>query len=185
MDIGSIVAIVVALLSVAGGIWMQVIQFKKDSGKISEVKADTNELKPKTDHIEKGVDRLQVGIEHLVPTAQDIKRVSEQSSQGILKLVEELNYQQRLKNELSVDLQNKDRFLGGIEKLYEENSRLSNHIRELVQERDIQINRCFQLKRENANLRKENRELSEELSSYKERENPRGYDHVRGFDLEP
>lgn len=105
MDIASIVAICIALLSVAGGIWAQVVQFK---------------------------------------------------------LVDELNYQKKLKTEISTSISNKDYFVGNIEKLYEENAKLSSRVYHLEQELNIEKRKNIvlneQLEQQNNNIHRNGHE---------------------------
>ena len=44
MDIAGVVSIIVALIGVAGGIWAQVYQFKKDAQRIDSVNANTTNI---------------------------------------------------------------------------------------------------------------------------------------------
>lgn len=134
MDTGSIIAIVVATIGVASGIWAQVIQFKKDGQRIesvnatsSSVKIDTLDMKPRILYIEKNVQ--EVRDEVLITMANKYDQLD-----GISSLVEEMNYQKRRKQEISVDLLTPDYFINGIHKLYEKNTDLTEHIKELLDE---------------------------------------------------
>lgn len=121
MDIPSIVAICISVLSLAGGVWAQFVQFKKDSSRISDVKSDTSEIKPKTMNIDENVKKIKDEvIETLKPATKEI--VS--SSNGIKVLVDELQFQKRLKSEISTNMASKDRLMSNIENLYVQNANL-------------------------------------------------------------
>lgn len=138
VDIASIVAIVIALLSIAGGIWIQILQFKKDSGKIADVKSDTSEIKPKTANIDDNVKKIRDDvIEIIKPNIVNIAK----SSDGINVLVNELEFQKRLKSEFSTNIENKDYFISGLEKLYEENAELKRKVKDLEYKLEIEVNK--------------------------------------------
>ncbi len=132
MGWGEMIALVVALISVAGAIWIQLIQFKKDSNKIGDVKADTAELKPKTEQICRRVEKIEDRVvEHITPTLSCLERTAESSSAGISELLEELHFQKRLKENITLS-EEKEYFVGGVEKLFEENCKLQMRVRELT-----------------------------------------------------
>lgn len=134
----------VALISVAGGIWAQVVQFKKDSGAISDVKADTSEIKPTVNNINKNVEKVKDEvIEKVVPRMSKLE--------GIDLLVEDYKYREKLKNEKSAAC-SRDILQGSIDLLFAENARLTNEVR-------VERERNFELE-------SENRRLKDKLRSY-------------------
>ena len=146
------IAIVVALIGVAGGIWVQIVQFKKDSGKISSIKSDTQEMKPTINNIDDNVKTMQKDVmRDLTPKIDRITGIESDTR----VLVDELNYQKRLKSELSGKALNKDYFIGKINELYEENARLSMQLKEQIHSNQNLIMENSLLQSENIALKKE------------------------------
>lgn len=144
MSTAEVIAICVALISVAGGIWAQVVQFKKDSGTISNIKSDTSEIKPTVNNIDKNVEKVKDEvIEKVVPKMSRLE--------GIDLLVEDYKYREKLKNEKSVNC-SKDILQGSIDLLFAENARLTNEVK-------VERERNFELEAEN-------RILKDKLRSY-------------------
>lgn len=159
MTWGEVIAIVVALISVAGGIWTQLVQFKRDGKTIGSIKADTSEMQPKVDIINKNIDKIKDDVmEKMVPTMDRLNRSSENSSMGLRELVEDLHYKQRLKAETSVSV-DRDYLMADIDKLYTENARLVGQTKNL----SVEIKR---LTAERNQLKKENQYLQQQLSQY-------------------
>lgn len=134
MDVASVVAIVVALLSVAGAIAVQIYQFKKDSNTIGSVKADTNGMVPVIHNIEKNTEKARDEIvEKLVPNLT----ASENMAAGVQELLDEQRYQKRVKSEATVH--EEDILIAGVKRVYEENARLADKVREqAIQISDLQ-----------------------------------------------
>ncbi len=152
MSTEGIIAIVIALIGVAGGIWVQIVQFKKDSGKISDIKSDTQEMKPTINNIDDNVKTMQKDVmRNLTPKIDRIAGIESDTK----VLVDELNYQKRLKSELSSKALNKDYFIGEINELYEENARLSMQLKEQIHSNQKLIMENSLLQSENIALKKE------------------------------
>jgi len=121
--ITSAVAIVVAVVGAAAGIWAQAVQFKRDSGKLDGVKTDTVEMKPNVSYIREDTTKLR---DKLLPTVQIVGEIGS----GVDQLVNELNYQKRMKSEVAGALTSSDYLIQGINTIYEENARLANALRQ-------------------------------------------------------
>lgn len=153
MNTAGIISLVVAIIGVAGALWAQVVQFKKDSGKMNDIKADTGEMKPSVKNIDENVKIIQSDvIRRLIPKVDGIAGIGADTK----VLIDELNYQKRLKEELSVKALNKDYFVNGINELYEENARLAAKLKA-----QVFVNQKLQM--ENAALKNENQDLKNEL----------------------
>lgn len=114
------VPITVALIGVAGTLFSNFMHFKKDSHKISEVKTDTAVIKPAAERTERNVDVIREDVgRNVLPSLTVIKKYSEGLNDQVGQLVEELNFQKRLKSELNSNVVNKDYFTTGIDQLYE------------------------------------------------------------------
>ena len=154
--IGSVVAIFVALLSVAGGIWAQVVQFKKDSGTMNSIKSDTSEMKPTVHNIDENVKKVRDEVvETIVPKMTKLE--------GIDLLVEDYKYREKIRLEKSVNY-NKDALKESIEVIFEENAKLTKALKEKEEVNEYLV--------------VENRRLKEKVQSYERR-----YDRDRDLDL--
>jgi len=159
----NIIALVVALLGVAASIFNAVYTFKKDSNTIGTVKADTSEIKPKIDNIKEYTkntnDILRDKLIH------DINKITE-GVEILDKVDRELDFQNKIKNQISSSIQNEDYLLNSIKEIYQKNAQLNIDLRnkeiELsnakrsiqVKEEEIEI-----LNNELASLRKEIRKF--------------------------
>lgn len=159
------VAIVVALIGVASGVWIQIIQFKKDSNTIGSVKADTSEIKPKTTEIREDVKEIRSDV---IRTVVPGMKTVEQSVQSINSLMDELKYQKRIKEEVSSNIGSKDYLLNGIETVYEVNAGLMNQVKELQKENYLCKQQIVTLTKENEILREKTRQ--QQKSPYHQRD---------------
>lgn len=171
MDIAVIIAVIGVgglLLGVTVGNWSQVVLFKKDSNKIGEVKADTSVMKPKVFNIDDNVKKVRDKVvEKIAPGISNATKSSDKLLTDVGKLVTELEFQKRLKSELSGVLATPDYLFEGINCIYEDNALLNQTIKE--KERRIR------------ELSKENRELSNRLKMAQKRvrelEPSQGFEH--------
>ncbi len=154
--IGSAVAIFVALLSVAGGIWSQYVLFKKDSGTMNGIKSDTSEMKPTVHNVDENVKKVRDEVvETIVPKMTKLE--------GIDLLVEDYKYREKIRLEKSVNY-NKDALKESIEIIFEENARLTKALKEKEE-----INEYLVM---------ENQRLKEQVRSYE-----RKHDRDIGLEL--
>lgn len=131
------IALIVAIISVGGAIWAQIIQFKKDAQRIDgvnrisvEVKRDTEQMKPKIDAVQYRtgetnvhvIQRIEPGIDQILDSVQG------ELKDNIAFLTEDLKFRQRLENEYK-GVRTRTMIEGGIKELYDENAVLTvkNH----------------------------------------------------------
>ncbi|WP_273701800.1 hypothetical protein [Tepidanaerobacter acetatoxydans] len=120
------IAIFVALIGVAGGIWAQFVQFKRDSGKVGEVKSDTSEMKPDVKNINENVKKVRDEVvEKVVPNLGKLE--------GITTLVDAYKVEQAIKERQSPNLTDQDILIGSIKLIYDENSKLMDNYRRALQ----------------------------------------------------
>lgn len=120
------IAIFVALIGVAGGIWAQFVQFKRDSGKVGEVKSDTSEMKPDVKNINENVKKVRDEVvEKVVPNLGKLE--------GINTLVDAYKVEQAIKERQSPNLTDQDILIGSIKLIYDENSKLMDNYRRALQ----------------------------------------------------
>ena len=156
------VAIVVALITVAGSLIAHWFLFKRDSGTIGAVKADTSEMKPvvaDTNQIVKTIrDTTFKDMLPMIKTVEDAKN-------GVNALVDELNFQKRLRDMHSSQISNKDFLINGITEIYEQNVKLEKENRELMASNRLLELKNNTLNKENAQLHSQITELEKELIS--------------------
>lgn len=164
---GNAIGVIVALIAVAGNLLVLYFQFKKDSNKIGEVKADTSGMKPQVSNIDENVKKVKDEVvEKLVPGIGNVEKSGDKLLTDVGKLVTELEFQKRLKSELSGALATPEYLLEGINSIYEDNASLNRIIKE--KERRIR------------ELARENRELSNRLEIAQNR--IRELEPSRGFE---
>lgn len=138
------IALVVALVGVAGGIWAQIVQFKKDAQRIErvndiseDIRKDTTEIKPKIQSIKdvtKEINdcvtrRMEPEINKMLDSVQgDLK-------DNIVLLADDLKYRQRLENEYK-GIRSRAMIEGGVRALFEDNAVLSAKVHELQKEKE-------------------------------------------------
>lgn len=164
---GNAIGVIVALIAVAGNLLVLYFQFKKDSNKIGEVKADTSGMKPQVSNIDENVKKVKDEVvEKLVPGIGNVEKSGDKLLTDVGKLVTELEFQKRLKSELSGALATPEYLLEGINSIYEDNASLNR----IVKEKERRIRE----------LARENRELSNRLEIAQNR--IRELEPSRGFE---
>lgn len=182
MGIAEWVAIGVALLGVASGIWMQVVQFKKDAQRIDgvnktagDVKNDTAEMKPKIENIDKNCFIIKEDIvRNVMPGVNGISWI-----QGaVTELLEEKHINDTMRNRVSSSVENPLLLQNAITLVYEKNAGLEQEKSELINEKMLLEAKLTMLQNEknalqtsNEKLQEENRTLKNELHKLKARDN--------------
>lgn len=191
------IAIVVALLGIAGGIWTQIIQFKKDARQIDNLKSDVGNVKvdtgtmlPTLQYTDENVKKIRDHVvEKIYPAVSAVQNSSEKSSAQLQRLIDELNYQERCRENASNAVENRDYFIAGIDNLYAENMALNQQVKELMHERSMDRQELHKLQIENTKLRDEKLQLEKKiefLRSYSNQysnEQSRGHSHGRSDDF--
>lgn len=155
MGRAEIVAIVVAIIGAATGIWAQVVQFKKDGTAIRDIKIDTTDIRPTVHHTQDDIKKIKDElIEKIVP---DMKKM-----QGIDLLVDDYKYRERIRLENSINF-NKETLQGSIDLIFEENARLTESLKEAQKTN-------YLLQMENQNLRNQLKSYEREVSNDWEQE---------------
>lgn len=152
-DMGSsgLWAMAVAIVTLTGTLIAHLLQFKKDSNTIGKVKEDTATMIPEVKSIDENTKRIREQVlEQMSPNLNQLM----DTKKDVSILVDELNYQKRLKQETTPYIDNMDMLLAGIKNVYEVNARLTT---ELKQEKE-----------KASMLLLENIQLKHDLDSYKE-----------------
>lgn len=132
VDIGGIVAIVVALIGVIGTSVVEIVRSNKQGNVVTSVKADTSEVKPKVGYIEENTKEIRDEVaKRIIPSLMITSTATTSLSSKVDAMYNELDFQKRLRADLSTGIADKDRFMVGIEKLYQENARLNKENKDL------------------------------------------------------
>lgn len=103
-------------------------EINRTQNDVKEVKTDTIVLRPITDNVREDTKIIRAKVtEDVVPRLQMLSTLSNK----IEDIHSEVEYQKRLKTELSASVQNRDYFLSGINKLYAVNAQLQAENKEL------------------------------------------------------
>lgn len=170
MDTAGIIALVVALIGVAGGIWAQIVQFKKDRQHIDivnetskEIKSDTSRMSPQVENINAKTEVIYSDIlRNILPSVSTI----EQLSGGMDQLVENLHFEEKMKSKVSTEQPQQDIMNAYISSIYQKNAALNDQIISLELERTELLNTIERVKSENKVLNKENARLKQEMKKF-------------------
>lgn len=103
-------------------------EINRTQNDVKEVKTDTTVLRPTANNVREDTKIIRAKVtEDVVPRLQMLSTLSNK----IEDIHSEVEYQKRLKAELSASVQNRDYFLSGINKLYAMNARLQAENKEL------------------------------------------------------
>lgn len=168
---GDTLAVVIALIGVAGGIWTQVVQFKKDSQRIEgvnstvgNVKNDTLEMKPKVENIDKNCNVIRDDITRKVLPQMNI--ISDLQS-GVAELTEAKHLDEKIKNRVSTSVDNPAYIQNAINLVYEKNAGLEIEKAELINDKLQLQGKLMALEKENNMLHSKNKELTNEINKLK------------------
>lgn len=159
------VAIAIAILGVAGGIWGQFFQFKKDAQRIDgvnetakSVKEDTAVMRPSVNRTDKNVQELK---EKYISKEYQINSTIE----GVAELLEAKRIDDAVKQKISQAVESPLYIESAVKSIYEKNASLQTRVNELT---DVNI----VLKHENDALKIKNEELQNEVQKLKKERQP-------------
>lgn len=170
MDNGTIIALIGlagSILAIAGGVWTQVVQFKKDAQRIdgvnkatAEVKKDTSEMIPRIRNIETCTNIIKDDItRQILPQVREISNISG----GLSELIEAKRIEDAIKQRVTVSLDNPDYIHNAIKLVYENNAALNVRVQELTNENNVLRAENIRISYENNKLKQRNQELSEQV----------------------
>lgn len=157
MDASNWIAILVAIIGVIGSLIATFIQLRHDGKTISKIDSTASETKPQIKAIEERTKKVRdVIVEEIRP---EVKQLSS-ANHKLDYITREIDYQKRIKADIGSAVNDSAYLIAGINKVYEENARLSREC--AAQNERVRI-----LTVEKSNLIKENRELKTELENYR------------------
>ena len=133
-QIGAIVAIVVAIIGLAGGIWTQVVQFKKDGQRIDSVNDTAKKVSEDTAHMRPEIDTMAADIKYLHDSALANEHDNQSVQSGVKELLEAKHINDALRETAKASIPTVDRMQSYIEILYTSNSEKDSKIIELNHE---------------------------------------------------
>ena len=159
------VAIAIAILGVAGGIWGQFFQFKKDAQRIDgvnetskSVKEDTTVMRPSVNRTDKNVQELK---EKYISKEYQINSTIE----GVAELLEAKRIDDAVKQKISQAVESPLYIESAVKSIYEKNASLQTMVNELTDANIV-------LEHENNVLRKQNQDLQNEVQKLKKERQP-------------
>lgn len=164
MGVGEWIAIIIALIGIAGGIWTQVIQFKKDAQRIdgvnqtaNSVKEDTIKIEPSVARIEKNTDTMKDRmLEDIIPGMKIINKIEG----GMDTLIKNAEFEEKLRKDVTNAVTDPGIIKSAVDVIYEENAKLNKRVAALNSQNIILQNENNRLRRENSLLKNMVREPS-------------------------
>lgn len=163
METGAWIAIAVAVLGAAAGIWAQVVQFNKDAQRIEgvnktagEIKADTNVMRPQVNNINTNVQEMRdklLKYDYRLDSTMD----------GICELVNAKRSEEEISKRISSTIDNPAYIQNAVKLIYEKNADLEYTVSGLQNEKHRMIAKIQLLEYENQNLKQENQQLKKEI----------------------
>lgn len=164
MSIAEWIAIGIALAGVAGGIWAQIIQFKKDAQRIDGVNKTSGEVKNDTVFMKPLVKKTDANVQELRDSFLKRENQIDATMKDIGKLVAAKEIDDAIKQRISSTVDNPEYIKNAVSLVYEKNAALSSKVAELNNEK-IQLSAHIQaLKNENGKLKQKNHKLINEVN---------------------
>lgn len=173
MDWGKVIAIIVALIGVAGTIYVSNRQLKRDGETITKIRDKTEHIiydnaeniKPKIDNIdERTKETNDYLIKQFAVTHRDMLKDIETAKNNVEVISDEVKRQKAIREQYDKYI-NKDYLKSGIDKVYEENAILNSHIKELSIKNEELQHETEILHSINKDLEQENEELQLKVKS--------------------
>lgn len=190
MEWGQVIAIIVALISVAGTIYISNRQLKRDGETITKIRDKTEHIiydnaeniKPKIDNIdERTKETNDYLIKQFAVTHRDMLKDIETAKNNVEVISDEVKRQKAIREQYDKYI-NKDYLKSGIDKVYEENATLTSHIKELsIKNEELQY-KAEILRSRNKNLEQENERLQTEVESLKRQVRSKERNHDIGIE---
>ena len=182
MDWGKVIAIIVALIGVAGTIYVSNRQLKRDGETITKIYDKAENIKPKMDIVdERTKETNDYLIKQFAVTHRDMLKDIETTKNNVEVISDEVKRQKAIREQYDKYI-NKDYLKSGIDKVYEENATLTSHIKELsIKNEELQYKTEI-LRSRNKNLEQENERLQTEVESLKRQVRSKERNHDIGIE---
>ena len=172
-------AVVLAIIGLIGSTWYQYAASKRDIKPLSGIQSHTSEMKPRIENIDDNTKKSRdILVKKIKPGINDIQRQQDSFGDQLKKIdyvVKEFEYQNRLKNEYSKEI-NKDILTAGINMVYEKNAMLEKTLHEKEQ-------KIYDMTVKLQMLKSENQELQHQISEYENKYHKRNHDQGLAYKL--
>ena len=150
------VAIAIAILGVAGGIWGQFYQFKKDGQRIDGVNETSKSVKEDTAVMRPSVNRTDKNVQELKEKYISKENQINSTIEGVAELLEAKRIDDAVKQRISQAVESPLYIESAVKSIYEKNASLQTMVNELTDANIV-------LEHENNVLRKQNQNLQNEI----------------------
>ena len=159
------VAIAIAILGVAGGIWGQFFQFKKDGQRIDGVNETSKSVKEDTAVMRPSVNRTDKNVQELKEKYISKENQINSTIEGVAELLEAKRIDDAVKQRISQAVESPLYIESAVKSIYEKNASLQTMVNELTDANIV-------LEHENNVLRKQNQDLQNEVQKLKKERQP-------------
>ena len=155
MNTAGIVSIIVALVGIAGGIWCQIIQFKKDAQRIDSVNSRSANIEKDTTLMVPTLERTDKNVQQIRDKLMTKEEAISTALNGVSELVQAKHTSDAIRQNVSSVIADPAYIQNAISLLYDQNASLSIKNHDLKREVDRLRNQCELLSRENSQLKNE------------------------------
>lgn len=167
MGVAEWVAIGIALLGIAGGIWGQIVQFNKDAQRIDGVNQTVHSIKDDTIKMEPSIARIEDNtnamkdkmLETILPGIKTINKMED----DLDVLVRKAEYEEKLRKDVTNVVMDPAIIKSAVDVIYEENTKLNKQVAILNSQNIILQNENNRLQKEIAYLKNMVQEYSMDL----------------------
>ena len=121
--IAAVAAIVAAIIGAASGIWMQVVQFKKDRQHIDSVNDTSKNILNDTGHIRPEIDSMATDVKYLADNVRENVQENKRVQDSVAELLEAKRINDALRQAAQAGMPSVDRMQSYIESLYSANAK--------------------------------------------------------------
>lgn len=168
MDTGIIIALIGligSILAVAGAIYRQTIQFKKDAQRIDGVNETAKSVKEDTAVMRPSVNRTDKNVQELKEKYISKENQINSTIEGVAELLEAKRIDDAVKQKISQAVESPLYIESAVKSIYEKNASLQTMVNELTDANVV-------LEHENNVLRKQNQDLQNEVQKLKKERQP-------------
>ena len=168
MDTGIIIALIGligSILAVAGAIYRQTIQFKKDAQRIDGVNETSKSVKEDTAVMRPSVNRTDKNVQELKEKYISKENQINSTIESVAELLEAKRIDDAVKQRISQAVESPLYIESAVKSIYEKNASLQTMVNELTDANIV-------LEHENNVLRKQNQDLQNEVQKLKKERQP-------------
>ena len=161
----ALIGLVGSILAVAGAIFKQTIQFKKDGQRIDGVNETSKSVKEDTAVMRPSVNRTDKNVQELKEKYISKENQINSTIEGVAELLEAKRIDDAVKQRISQAVESPLYIESAVKSIYEKNASLQTMVNELTDANIV-------LEHENNVLRKQNQDLQNEVQKLKKERQP-------------